>query len=82
MSPDHRADPHPTAAGSPVTDARQTLFEPFTLAGITLRNRVVMAPMTTWFSNADGTVSDEEVAYYRRRVHGVGLVITGCTRVS
>lgn len=61
---------------------RHKLFEPFAFArGISLRNRVVMAPMTTWAGNADGTVSDEEVAYYRRRVNGVGLVITGCTHV-
>jgi 2,4-dienoyl-CoA reductase-like NADH-dependent reductase (Old Yellow Enzyme family) len=26
-------------------------------------------------------VSDEEIAYYRQRVNGVGLVITGCTHV-
>lgn len=38
--------------------------------------------MTTWASNDDGTVSDEEEAYYRRRVQGVGLVITGCTHVQ
>ena len=59
-----------------------TLFEPFVFAdGFTLRNRVVMAPMTTWSANDDGTVSDEEVSYYRRRVKGVGLVLTGCTHV-
>ncbi|MCE4060360.1 NADH-dependent flavin oxidoreductase [Pandoraea sputorum] len=59
------------------------LFEPMTFAnGLTLRNRVVMAPMTTWSSNADETVSDEELAYYRARSHGVGMVITGCTHVQ
>jgi 2,4-dienoyl-CoA reductase-like NADH-dependent reductase (Old Yellow Enzyme family) len=52
------------------------------LPGLVLRNRVVMAPMTTWASNDDGTVSDEEDAYYRRRVKDVGLVITGCTHVQ
>lgn len=52
------------------------------LPGLHLRNRVVMAPMTTWASNDDGTVSDEEVAYYRRRARDVGLVITGCTHVQ
>ncbi|MFW8645190.1 hypothetical protein ACOJBO_34135 [Rhizobium beringeri] len=26
---------------------------------MTLRNRVVMAPMTTWSANDDGTISDE-----------------------
>lgn len=58
------------------------LLEKFAFAnGITLRNRIVMAPMTTWSGNEDGTVSDEEVAYYRRRAKGVGLVITGCTHV-
>ena len=63
--------------------SQATLFEPFELiTGVTLRNRVAMAPMTTWASNDDGTVSDAEDAYYRRRVTGVGLVITGCTHVQ
>lgn len=50
--------------------------------GIILKNRIVMSPMTTWASNEDFTISDEEVEYYRRRVTGVGLVITGCTHVT
>lgn len=59
------------------------VFEPAAIApGLTLRNRVVMAPMTTWAGNDDGTVSDEEEAYYRRRAKDVGLVITGCTHVQ
>ena len=63
--------------------ARQALFAPFTLpSGVVMRNRVVMAPMTTWSGNADGTVTDEEVAYYQKRVSGAGLVITGCTHVQ
>ncbi len=41
-----------------------------------------MAPMTTWSANDDGTVSDAEDIYYRLRVKGVGLVITGCTHVQ
>lgn len=65
-----------------MTSMHSSLFAPFAFAkGTTLRNRVVMAPMTTWSGNADGTVSDEEIAYYRQRAHGVGLVITGCTHV-
>lgn len=59
-----------------------SFLQPFDLArGLPLRNRIVMAPMTTWASNTDGTVSDEEIAYYRLRVKDVGLVITGCTHV-
>ena len=59
------------------------LMESFTFKnGVTLRNRVVMAPMTTWASNDDYTISDEELNYYKKRVTGVGMVITGCTRVQ
>lgn len=59
------------------------LLKSFTFKnGITLRNRVVMSPMTTWASNDDYTISDEEVKYYKKRVNGVGLVITGCTHVQ
>ncbi|MFD1774002.1 NADH-dependent flavin oxidoreductase [Paenibacillus rhizophilus] len=59
------------------------LLESLTLNnGITLRNRVVMSPMTTWSSNDDYTISDEEVKYYEKRVNGVGLIITGCTHVQ
>lgn len=62
---------------------QSNLFEPLDLGhGLVLRNRVVMAPMTTWSANDDGTVSDAEDAYYRQRVGGVGLVITGCTHVQ
>lgn len=50
--------------------------------GASLKNSIVMAPMTTWSSNDDYTVSDEEVAYYRARNNGAGMIITGCTHVQ
>ncbi|MFV8325195.1 NADH-dependent flavin oxidoreductase [Flavobacterium sp. ZS1P14] len=59
------------------------LFAPLLFGnGISLKNRIVMSPMTTWASNEDFTISDEEVEYYKKRVNGVGLVITGCTHVT
>ncbi len=59
------------------------LFEPFALkSGVELKNRIVMAPMTNFSSNEDGTVSDAEVNYYVRRSDGVSMVITACTYVS
>src|SRR5689334_24473797 len=59
------------------------LFESFQFRnGIQLNNRIVMAPMTNFSSNPDGTVSDAEVKYYQRRSHGVGMVITACTYVT
>ncbi|RMK29156.1 NADH-dependent flavin oxidoreductase [Pseudomonas aeruginosa] len=66
-----------------MTAEHATLFQPFAFDnGLTLRNRVVMAPMTTWSANPDGTISDAELDYYRRRAQGVGMVITGCTHVT
>lgn len=66
-----------------MSSVREALFQPFTLpGGVAMRNRIIMAPMTTWSGNADGTVTAEEVAYYEKRVGGAGLVITGCTQVQ
>mgnify|MGYP005838317945 CR=1 FL=1 len=52
------------------------LFSPFTFNGLTVPNRIVMAPMTRQFS--PGEVPGENVAaYYRRRAEGgTGLIIT------
>ncbi|MFJ8263837.1 NADH-dependent flavin oxidoreductase [Rummeliibacillus sp. NPDC094406] len=59
------------------------LFENYTLPnGLSIRNRLVMAPMTTYSGNEDGTVSDAEVEYYARRSKGVGVVVTACTHVT
>lgn len=59
------------------------LFETFKFkSGIQLKNRIVMAPMTNFSSQEDGTVSDAEVSYYARRSNGVGMVITACTYVT
>jgi 2,4-dienoyl-CoA reductase (NADPH2) len=41
-----------------------------------------MAPMTTWSSNPDAMVSDQELTYYRARAEGAGMVVTGCTHVT
>lgn len=60
-----------------------SLFTPYSLGEtIELRNRIVMAPMTTWSANPDGTISEQELAFYERRSQDVGLVITGCTYVT
>lgn len=59
-----------------------TLFEPVDLGKLSLKNRIVMAPMTRAFSpgNVPGDLS---VAYYRRRAEGgVGLIVTEGTFVD
>jgi 2,4-dienoyl-CoA reductase-like NADH-dependent reductase (Old Yellow Enzyme family) len=59
------------------------LFSSFTLPnGVELKNRLVMAPMTNFSSNPDGSVTDAEVKYYARRSGGVSMVVTACTYVT
>lgn len=61
----------------------QPLFDTFSFrSGVQVKNRLVMAPMTTYSGNPDDTVSKGEVAYYSRRSKGVGMVITACTYVT
>lgn len=61
----------------------QFMLSTFTLPnGVELKNRLIMAPMTNFSSNPDGTVSDAEVSYYARRSSGVSMVITACTYVT
>lgn len=59
------------------------LFDPFHFpsANISLKNRIVMSPMTHMSSNADGSISEQEIQYYNRRSHGAAMVITAATYV-
>ncbi|MEK5642793.1 NADH-dependent flavin oxidoreductase [Paenibacillus rhizosphaerae] len=59
------------------------LFDPFHFpsANISLKNRIVMSPMTHMSSNADGSISEQEIQYYKRRSHGAAMVITAATYV-
>jgi 2,4-dienoyl-CoA reductase-like NADH-dependent reductase (Old Yellow Enzyme family) len=60
----------------------EPLFRPFQLKSLSLKNRIVMAPMTRYF--APGGVPDAEIAhYYRRRAeHEVGLILSEGTVVE
>ena len=54
----------------------EPLFQPLRVRGLTLSNRIVMAPMTRSFS-PDGVPGEDVAAYYRRRAEGgTGLLIT------
>ena len=59
-----------------MTRSAAALFTPFSIKGLTLPNRIVMAPMTRSFSPG-GVPGEDVAAYYRRRAEGgVGLIIT------
>lgn len=55
------------------------ILNPLTLPnGAVLKNRLVMAPMTTCTGFYDGTVTSELVEYYRARAGSIGTVIVEC----
>lgn len=59
------------------------LLQPYTFkSGVAVKNRLMMAPMTTFSADANDFVSDEELAYYEKRANGVGAIITACAYVS
>ncbi len=58
------------------------LFQPFVSQKLSLRNRIVMAPMTRSFSPG-GVPGPDVAAYYRRRAEGgVGLILTEGTGIA
>lgn len=58
------------------TDSLDALFKPFRYKSLDLKNRIVMSPMTRYFS-PQGTPSPEVATYYERRAKGgVGLIIS------
>src|SRR3954462_15108283 len=61
------------------TVALETLFEPVQLGPLTLRNRLVMAPMGTCLDES-GHITEETIAYYVRWAKGgVGTItVEGC----
>ncbi|HGI8380467.1 TPA: flavocytochrome c, partial [Klebsiella oxytoca] len=55
------------------------ILRPFTLPnGTELKNRLLMAPMTTCTGYFDGTVTSELVEYYRARAGSIGTIIVEC----
>jgi 2,4-dienoyl-CoA reductase-like NADH-dependent reductase (Old Yellow Enzyme family)/thioredoxin reductase len=54
----------------------KTLFTPFRIGRLELRNRIVMPPMATNFAGEDGSVNGRHIAYYLKRVKGGAGYIT------
>ncbi|MEJ5072711.1 flavocytochrome c [Enterobacter ludwigii] len=61
----------------------ERILSPFTLPnGTELKNRLLMAPMTTCTGYFDGTVTHELVEYYRVRAGSIGTIIVECCFVD
>ena len=59
-----------------------SLFQPLTLAGRTLPNRIVMAPMTRARSSQPGNIANAMMAEYYAQRASAGLIITEATQIS
>lgn len=65
-----------------ISSSLDALFRPFRLKSLTLKNRIVMAPMTRSFSPG-GVPGADVAAYYRRRAEGeVGLILSEGTAID
>ncbi len=59
------------------------LFDSIAIKGLTLKNRLVMAPMATSMATEEGEVTDRHINHYATRADGgVGLIIVEHTYVS
>lgn len=65
-----------------MSSAQDILFRPFHFKSLTLKNRVVMAPMTRSFS-PEGVPAENVASYYERRARGeVGLILSEGTVIE
>lgn len=65
-----------------ITSPMPSLFDPLTLRGVTLRNRIALSPMCQ-YSSEDGFANDWHLAHLgARAVGGVGLILTEATGVE
>jgi anthraniloyl-CoA monooxygenase len=70
------------AARSGVDQPRPPMFTPFTVRGVTLKNRVVVSPMAT-YSAVDGLPNDFHLVHFgARALGGAAMVFTEMTCVS
>jgi 2,4-dienoyl-CoA reductase (NADPH2) len=59
------------------------LLSPGRIGQLDTRNRIVMAPMGDCLANGDGTVSDNQLAYFEARARGgAGMLLVGSVSVS
>ena len=62
---------------------KNKFLEKYTLNNkVEVQNRLVVAPLTLFASNPDGTINDDEREYLKVRGTGIGLYILGATAVN
>ncbi|MFC1233805.1 alkene reductase [Vibrio sp. F74] len=59
-----------------------SLFQPFTLGGLTLKNRIVMPPMTRSRASQPGDIANDMMATYYAQRASAGLIVSEGTQIS
>lgn len=60
----------------------RTLNDPITIGGITLKNRLIMAPLQQYKGTPEAFAAGHHIEHYGRRAKHVGLIILESTAVS
>ena len=60
----------------------RTLNDPITIGGITLKNRLIMAPLQQYKGTAEAYATEHHIEHYGRRAKHVGLIVLESTAVS
>jgi 2,4-dienoyl-CoA reductase-like NADH-dependent reductase (Old Yellow Enzyme family) len=61
----------------------KALFEPIEIGDTKLKNRIAMAPMNMTYSQPNGYMGDQNIAWYATRARGgFGLIITECIVIN
>lgn len=61
--------------------SHEVLFQPYQLGSLTLKNRIVMAPLTRSRSDEEGVPPAYAAEYYSQRA-GAGLIVSEATNIS
>jgi len=81
MNEDRQKGRVSSLAGTGSGAAADDLFSPVTIGDLTLRNRIVMAPLTRNRAGAGFVPRDLNVEYYRQRA-SAGLIISEATQIA
>ncbi len=61
----------------------ELLFSPMNIGSVTIKNRIVMAPMMLGFGTFDGTATPQMMDYYEEHAKGgAGLIFTEVSRIN
>ncbi len=65
-----------------MTKKYENLFSPITIGTMELKNRIVLAPMSVHITPPDGSITDREILFYKRKAEGgTGLITIGSVLV-